>query len=121
MHLFPKDFLERHGTDFAPWTLEDSLAYTRWLSGAHYENFHVVSFLLPKRLRNWILLTAIVHFALIFPEPLPQLRRRPWAFALLYLLFLPLFLFNSTFWIALAYGIERWFDPRWAGASGAVG
>ena len=52
MHLFPKDFLERHGVDFAPWTLEESLAYTRWLSGAHYENFHVVSFLLPKRLHQ---------------------------------------------------------------------
>lgn len=52
MQLFPKDFLERHGTDFAPWPLEDSLAYTRRLSGAHYENFHVVSFLLPKRLHQ---------------------------------------------------------------------
>ena len=52
MNLFPKEFLERHGTDFAPWLLEDSQAYTRWLSGAHYENFHVVSFLLPKRLHQ---------------------------------------------------------------------
>jgi squalene synthase HpnC len=52
VHLFPKDFLECYGVDFAPWTLEDSLAYTRWLSGAHYENFHVVSFLLPKRLHQ---------------------------------------------------------------------
>lgn len=52
MHLFPKEFLERHGTAFTPWTLEDSLAYTRWISGAHYENFHVVSFLLPKRLHQ---------------------------------------------------------------------
>ena len=52
MHLFPKDFLERHGVDFAPWALDDSLAYTRWLSGAHYENFHVVSLLLPKRLHQ---------------------------------------------------------------------
>ena len=52
MNLFPKDFLERHGTDFAPWGLEEALAYTRWISGAHYENFHVVSFLLPKRLHQ---------------------------------------------------------------------
>ncbi len=52
MHLFPKEFLERHGTDFEPWSLEDSLAYTRWISGAHYENFHVVSLLLPKRLHQ---------------------------------------------------------------------
>ena len=50
--MFPKDFLERHGTEFAPWPLEDSLAYTRRLAGAHYENFHVVSFLLPKRLHQ---------------------------------------------------------------------
>ncbi len=34
------------------WTLEDSLAYTRWLATNHYENFHVVSFLLPKRLHQ---------------------------------------------------------------------
>lgn len=34
------------------WTHEDSLAYTRWLATGHYENFHVVSFLLPKRLHQ---------------------------------------------------------------------
>jgi squalene synthase HpnC len=34
------------------WTLEESLAYTRWLSTHHYENFHVVSFLLPKHLHQ---------------------------------------------------------------------
>ncbi len=34
------------------WTLEESLAYTRWLSTHHYENFHVVSFLLPKELHQ---------------------------------------------------------------------
>jgi squalene synthase HpnC len=34
------------------WTLEESLAYTRWLATHHYENFHVVSFLLPKRLHQ---------------------------------------------------------------------
>ena len=27
-------------------------AYTRWLATHHYENFHVVSFLLPKRLHQ---------------------------------------------------------------------
>ena len=27
-------------------------AYTRWLATSHYENFHVVSFLLPKRLHQ---------------------------------------------------------------------
>ena len=34
------------------WSLDESLAYTRWLSTHHYENFHVVSALLPKRLRQ---------------------------------------------------------------------
>lgn len=50
--LFPKDFVEAYGTDFPPWSLKDSLAYCRKLSGAHYENFHVVSLLLPKRLHQ---------------------------------------------------------------------
>ena len=34
------------------WSLDESLAYTRWLSTHHYENFHVVSALLPRRLRQ---------------------------------------------------------------------
>jgi squalene synthase HpnC len=34
------------------WTLDESLAYTRWLATHHYENFQVVSFLLPKRLHQ---------------------------------------------------------------------
>ena len=34
------------------WTLSESLAYTRWLATSHYENFHVVSFLLPKELHQ---------------------------------------------------------------------
>jgi squalene synthase HpnC len=34
------------------WTLQESLAYTRWLATHHYENFQVVSFLLPKRLHQ---------------------------------------------------------------------
>jgi len=34
------------------WTLDESLAYTRALAAQHYENFHVVSFLLPKRLHQ---------------------------------------------------------------------
>src|SRR5437899_1623408 len=32
--------------------MDESLAYTRWLATHHYENFHVVSFLLPKRLHQ---------------------------------------------------------------------
>ncbi len=34
------------------WTLAEALAYTRWLSRHHYENFHVVSFLLPRELHQ---------------------------------------------------------------------
>ena len=34
------------------WTLEESLAYTRWLATNHYENFQVVSYLLPKHLHQ---------------------------------------------------------------------
>ena len=34
------------------WTPEESLAYTRWLATHHYENFQVVSLLLPKRLHQ---------------------------------------------------------------------
>jgi len=34
------------------WSLGESQSYTRWLATHHYENFHVVSFLLPKRLHQ---------------------------------------------------------------------
>jgi squalene synthase HpnC len=34
------------------WSAEEGRAYTRWLATNHYENFHVVSFLLPKRLHQ---------------------------------------------------------------------
>jgi squalene synthase HpnC len=50
--LFPAEFIARHGTEFDPWPREDSLAYTRWLAAAHYENFQVVSLLLPRRLHQ---------------------------------------------------------------------
>src|SRR6266699_4614207 len=33
-------------------TPEQGRVYPRWLATRHYENFHVVSFLLPKRLRQ---------------------------------------------------------------------
>jgi squalene synthase HpnC len=48
----PKDFLAQPALLEKPWTREESLAYTRWLATHHYENFHVVSFLLPKRLHQ---------------------------------------------------------------------
>jgi squalene synthase HpnC len=34
------------------WSPEQSRDYTRWLATHHYENFHVVSLLLPKRLHQ---------------------------------------------------------------------
>ncbi len=34
------------------WSSAESLAYTRWLATSHYENFHVASALLPKRLHQ---------------------------------------------------------------------
>ena len=34
------------------WSPSDARAYTRWLATHHYENFHVVSLLLPKRLHQ---------------------------------------------------------------------
>ena len=34
------------------WSVDQSLAYTRWLAAHHYENFHVVSALLPARLHQ---------------------------------------------------------------------
>lgn len=50
--LHPKDFVHNEAAMGRAWTLEESLAYTRWIATGHYENFHVVSFLLPKRLHQ---------------------------------------------------------------------
>lgn len=36
----------------ARWDTASALAYTRWLATHHYENFHIVSFLLPKHLHQ---------------------------------------------------------------------
>ena len=52
MFLQPTAFLASSDARNRVWTLEDSLAYTRWLATHHYENFQVVSFLLPKRLHQ---------------------------------------------------------------------
>ena len=50
--LPPAEFVRNREMLDRRWTLEESLAYTRWLATNHYENFHVVSFLLPKRLHQ---------------------------------------------------------------------
>lgn len=52
MFLPPVDFVASRDALDREWTLDESLAYTRWLATHHYENFHVVSFLLPKRLHQ---------------------------------------------------------------------
>jgi squalene synthase HpnC len=36
----------------AAWEQADAESYTRWLATHHYENFHVVTFFLPKRLHQ---------------------------------------------------------------------
>jgi squalene synthase HpnC len=50
--LQPTAFLASKEAMDRVWSLDDSLAYTRWLATHHYENFQVVSFLLPKRLHQ---------------------------------------------------------------------
>ncbi len=50
--LSPKDFVEAPGALQRSWSPEEARAYTRWLARGHYENFHVVSFLLPRRLHQ---------------------------------------------------------------------
>jgi squalene synthase HpnC len=50
--LPPADFVASAAAMGRAWTPADSLRYTRWLANHHYENFHVVSFLLPKRLHQ---------------------------------------------------------------------
>ena len=52
MFLAPTAFLAAPEQLERIWAVEESLAYTRWLATHHYENFHVVSFLLPKRLHQ---------------------------------------------------------------------
>ncbi len=52
LFLQPAQFVRSEEALQRAWTEPDALAYTRWLATHHYENFHVVSFLLPKRLHQ---------------------------------------------------------------------
>ncbi len=52
MLLAPADFVRSPEARRRTYTPEEACAYTRWLATHHYENFHVVSFLLPKRLHQ---------------------------------------------------------------------
>jgi squalene synthase HpnC len=50
--LLPRDFVGDPAALGRIWPHGESEAYTRWLATHHYENFHVVSFLLPKHLHQ---------------------------------------------------------------------
>jgi squalene synthase HpnC len=50
--LGPKDFVRDPAALAAVYKIPDALTYTRWLATHHYENFHVVSWLLPRRLHQ---------------------------------------------------------------------
>jgi len=50
--LAPKDYVNSAEALGGTYTKGEAEQYTRWLATHHYENFHVVSFLLPKRLHQ---------------------------------------------------------------------
>ncbi len=50
--LEPIPFLRSREASTRQWPAEEAASYTRWLATHHYENFHVVSLLLPRRLHQ---------------------------------------------------------------------
>lgn len=50
--LSPRDFVQNPEAMQRTWTLAEAEHYTRRVATGHYENFHVVSFLLPKHLHQ---------------------------------------------------------------------
>ena len=52
MFLPPQDFVKSPEALARAYTEREALEYTRWLARVHYENFHVATFLLPRRLRQ---------------------------------------------------------------------
>lgn len=50
--LAPKDYVNSAEALSGTYSKIEAEQYTRWLATHHYENFHVVSFLLPKRLHQ---------------------------------------------------------------------
>jgi squalene synthase HpnC len=52
VYLQPVEFLKSQDAMTKAWSIDQALSYSRWLSTNHYENFHVVSFLLPKHLHQ---------------------------------------------------------------------
>jgi squalene synthase HpnC len=51
-HLEPKDYVRTIRPDNASYSQAEGFEYTRWLATHHYENFHVVTLLLPKELHQ---------------------------------------------------------------------
>jgi squalene synthase HpnC len=51
-YLLPSAFVASTQAMERAWTPAESQHYTHWLANRHYENFHVVSFLLPKHLHQ---------------------------------------------------------------------
>lgn len=51
-HLQPKEFIRSAVPQTTAYSEREAREYTRWLATHHYENFHVVSFLLPKELHQ---------------------------------------------------------------------
>jgi squalene synthase HpnC len=50
--LPPAQFVQSPEALHFSWTPQAARQYTRWLATSHYENFHIVSFLLPRRLHQ---------------------------------------------------------------------
>jgi squalene synthase HpnC len=51
-YLGPRDFMHSPDALARQWDVPGAETYTRWLATHHNENFHVVTFLLPKRLHQ---------------------------------------------------------------------
>jgi squalene synthase HpnC len=51
-YLQPKEYVRNSEANAFTYSEAEALSYTRWLATHHYENFHVVSFLLPKKLHQ---------------------------------------------------------------------
>jgi squalene synthase HpnC len=50
--LQPKEYVRSRSADTTAYSEIEALEYTRWLATHHYENFHVASFLLPRKLHQ---------------------------------------------------------------------
>jgi len=50
--LQPREFVHSREALERTYSFEEASAYTRWLATHHYENFHVVTLLLPRRLHQ---------------------------------------------------------------------